>query len=180
MTLVAALQLVETVAIVAGVVFGLVQLRHLRRQRDSLAAMELWRSLQTPTLTRGMTVILDLPADLSVKEVRATLGEDNYFCLLHFMSVWEGLGPLIVRGDLDLDRVDDYFGGMIAVSWQKLRHFVAEQREALGYPTFAEWLQWLAERTAERAPHTKSESAFVKYARWRSPADYRAPFRGKS
>jgi len=49
---------------------------------------------------------------------------------------------------LPLDLVDELIGGYLRASWMRLEPYVARRRITLG-PTFAEWFQWLAERTAE-------------------------------
>ena len=48
------LQIVQTIAVIAGVIFGLDQLRHLRKQQEMQGGAELLRSLQTQDIARAM------------------------------------------------------------------------------------------------------------------------------
>ena len=56
----------------------------------------------------------------------------------------EGLGALVHKGELSLRLVEDFFSGIIVVTWLKLSRFVEEEQSSLGRETWAEWVQWLA------------------------------------
>ena len=49
--------------VITGVIIGVVQIHHYRRQRAELAAIELVRSFQNPEFIHAMRIILDLPAE---------------------------------------------------------------------------------------------------------------------
>ena len=48
------------VLVVAGVVFGLLEVRNYREQRQEVAAMEIMRTFQSPEFTRALRLIMDL------------------------------------------------------------------------------------------------------------------------
>ena len=68
-----ALQLIETLAVVIGVAFGLFQLRQLRYQREVQAGLELLAPLQTPEIAEALLIIHALPDDLTGEELRKRL-----------------------------------------------------------------------------------------------------------
>ena len=74
MSLASALQVIETLAVVIGVAFGLLQLRQLRHQREVQAGLELLAPLQTPEVTEALLIIHGLPDDLAGDELRKRLG----------------------------------------------------------------------------------------------------------
>lgn len=122
MTVQLLLQLLETVAVVGGVVLGLAQLRHLGRVRERTSAMELLHSFQTPEFAKGLVLIYEMPKGLSKAEVVQRLGDDVHL-VYALTTTWESLGILVHRQEIGLDLVADFFSGPIIVSWQKLQKY---------------------------------------------------------
>lgn len=164
------LQIVQTVAVLAGVIFGLDQLRHLRKQQEMQGGAELLRSLQTQDIARAMLLIEALPDNLSREELKARLGDD-WGAVIGLLAVFESMGPLVARGHISIAIYEDFYRGATTVCWTKLKRYAEEQRAA-GWSNFAEWFQWLAERMQERAPMSKDVPAFKRYAAWRRPEDF--------
>jgi len=162
-------ELVSAAAVVVGLLFAGVQLRQFRRVQEREAGLVLLRSYQTRTLARGMLIVFALPDGLSKAQIEARVGEDMT-TLYAMMMVWEGLGPLVQRGQLEMGMVDDFFSGPIAFSWRKLRHYVIDQRAELGRGTLWEWFQWLAERMQEREAATPPVPAHIEHRGWKPRA----------
>ena len=171
MTILLALQLLETAAILIGVGFALIQLRQLYVQRRVQAGAELLKAFQTEQFARGSAVLLEMPDDLSRDEVRAYAGDD-FASVIGMMAVWEGVGPLLARGEMPLELFEDYFSGYVRYCWRKLGRFVREERAHGGNPLFMEWFQWLAERMETNAPACAAAPAFERFATWRGARDY--------
>ena len=53
--------LVNAVAVTAGVIFAAVQIRHYRQQQRREAMLELVRSFQNPSITRAVRRVNSLP-----------------------------------------------------------------------------------------------------------------------
>jgi len=113
----------------------------------------------------GVRAITRLPNNQSKEQVEelATERMDNLYFVL--ASV-EGLGALVHRGELKLELVEDFFSGIIIVTWLKLRRFVEAERKALGRETWGEWVQWLAERIIEREGTRPVIPAHIEYQDW--------------
>ena len=162
------LQIVETLAIVFGVIFAAFQLNQLRISRHQQAISELVRSFQTPEFAEALNIVYNLPDGLGKQEVEDLVG-DRFHIVYALMTTWESLGILVHRGEIDIDMVDDFFSGPINVSWRKLQGHVMGEREMLGRETIEEWFQWLHERLAERESHEAPVPAHIAHRDWTPP-----------
>lgn len=158
------LQAIQTVAVLVGVVFGLVQLRQFRHERDVQAGAAMLQSLQQPDTGAAMLLLASLPDDLSGDELKARLGKD-FDAVIALASMFESLGPLVARGHVPIDIYEDYYRGATVICWGKLRRHIEESRGS-GWTNLFEWFQWLAERMAERAPLGKDIPAYERFRRW--------------
>lgn len=160
--------LTSAAAVVVGLLFALVQLRQFRRVQEREAGMALLRSYQTRTLARALLIVFELPDGLGKAEVEARVGGEMA-TLYAMMTIWESLGILVHRGQVDLAMVDDFFSGPIVLSWGKLHRYVDEQREELCRGTLWEWFQWLGEQMLERESATPPVPAHIAHRRWLPP-----------
>jgi hypothetical protein len=167
MSLTAIVDLITAAALVFGVVFGAVQLRHLRDQRRVQSDLELLHSYQTPEFVRGFILSWRLPEGLPMQEIESRLGEDMRH-LYFLMATWESLGVLVHRRDIPLELVEDFFSGAIVVSWRSLRTLVEAERQLTSRDTAFEWFQWLAERILEREAASLPVPAYIEHAKWRA------------
>lgn len=164
------LQAIETIAVVAGVVFGLVQLRQLRLQREVQAGIELLHPLQAPQAAEALMAIHALPDGLTGDQLHQYLGQ-RFGAVMGVLGLFESLGPLIARGHVPIEMYGDSYRGVTVICWRKMRPYIEERRRH-GWPNLFEWLQWLAERMEERADLTSDVPAFERFASWKSGADY--------
>ena len=165
-----ALQLVETSAIVIGVVFGLIQLRQIRHQREVQAGLELLAPLQTPESAETLLLLHDLPDNLSGDDLRRRLG-DRFKATLATLALFESLGPIVARGHVPLEMYAEFYRGPTLLCWRKFRRFIEEERSN-GWPSLFEWLQWLAERMEERPLRNADLPAYERLSNWKSSKDY--------
>lgn len=164
------LQLIQTVAVVIGIGFGLIQLRQLRHQRESAAGNELLRLLQAPDMADTVLFLHQLPDDLDSAALRQRLG-DRFGPVMNLLAMFESLGPLVARGHVPLDMYAEYYRGPTLLCWAKLHRYVEEQRAA-GWPTLFEWVEWLADRMRERVGAAEDLLAAQRFGAWRSPRDF--------
>jgi len=164
------LQAIETAAVVIGVVFGLIQLRQLRYQREIQAGIELLRPLHSPVMPENVMAVHALPDGLTAKQIREELG-DRFGSILAVLGLFESLGPVIARGHIPIEMYADSYRGVTVICWKKMKPWIEEQR-AQGWPNLFEWLQWLADRMNERADLSSDLPAFEQFSAWKSGADY--------
>ena len=165
-----ALQIIQAAAVVAGVAFGLAQLRQLQRQRDVSAAIELLRPLQVPETAAAVLRLHALPENLDSASLKAELGPE-FGSAVALLAIFESLGPLVARGHIPIELYADFYRGATVLSWSKMKRYVEEQREA-GWVNLFEWLQWLADQMERRKAWGDDVPAFERFRQWKSVADY--------
>ena len=165
-----ALQLIQTVAVVIGVAFGLIQLRQLREQREVQAGLELLAPMQTPEVAEALLTIHELPDNLPGADLRQRLGT-QYKPAMATLALFESLGPVVARGHVPIEMYAEFYRGPTILCWRKFRRYIEEERHR-GWPTLFEWLQWLAERLEERTPADSDWPAHQRFAGWKRSADY--------
>jgi len=159
--------LVNAIAVTAGVIFAAVQIHHYRQQRRRDAMLELVRSFQSPPFTRALHRINSLPDAANRQQIRETLGPDGEDDVFLVGLTWESLGVLVFRHEITLDLIGDFFSGAISISWRKLQAFVEQDRLSLKRETVWEWFQWLAERMLEREKRLKPTPAHIAHRDWK-------------
>src|SRR5437763_3453385 len=92
--------LINAIAVTAGVIFAAAQIRQYRQRRERDAMLELVRSFQSPAFTAALRRVLSLPdgADSAkIREVDGAAGEDEVF--LDSLT-WGSIGVLVFRSEV--------------------------------------------------------------------------------
>jgi Domain of unknown function (DUF4760) len=162
--------LINAMAVTAGVIFAAVQIRQYRhrRQRDAMAALV--RSFQTPSFSHALRRVSSLPDKVARDQIPQLLGADGEDHIYSLLTSWEALAILLYHKEVTIDLVDDFFSGPIIVTWRKLSQYIEETRTEANRETYFEWVQWLAERMIERESKTPALPAFVAHRNWRPNA----------
>jgi hypothetical protein len=96
-------QVIETVAVIVGIIFAILQIRLYTRNKRREAAIELLHSFQTPSFAKALNLVYNLPDGLSKEKVEECLGNEFYLAYA-LMTTWERKG----RGK-DEDRKAEYY-----------------------------------------------------------------------
>ncbi len=110
----------------------------------------------------AVQLVLALPDDLSAKELRKRLSEDEMRQVTLVHARFEALGVMVYRGDISLKWVDEMYRYTAVSSWEKLEQLTLARRK--DYNGTWEWHQWLVERLRER--HQNPVPAYEAYADW--------------
>ena len=162
-------QVVSALAVVAAVVFGLVQIRQFRLQRRDTAGVELVRSFLDAQFTQSYRLITSLPADASAEQLRAGDVAMEDAALIIGMR-YEAIGLLVYRGILPLSLVSKLIGGVGIDLWSRIRAWAAGRREKQSREHFLEWFQWLVEQVERRGRSTEPP-AYLEHRGWNPPAE---------
>ncbi|HET9857095.1 MAG TPA: hypothetical protein VFP99_04610 [Chthoniobacterales bacterium] len=154
------------ITVLTGVIFGWFEVRHLRREREERAAFELLHTMLTSEWLRSAVLVDSVPDD-----VAATILEGNEKLLDAFHSIGlilEAVGYAVYARMVPLSMVDDMMGGIVRVTWRKMKNYIGHDRARSGSQKGWEWFQWLYEQL-ER--HTTSKTslrvgAFEAYRDW--------------
>jgi hypothetical protein len=160
------LNLITTLAVVAGLVFAGLQIRDAERARAAEQRLVLVRSFESPDFMRAMKLIMDLPDGLSMAEVDARSG-DGGFTVYYWLGAMETMGILVHHRHIDLELVDDFFSGPLLITWRRLERYVRENRQAQQRDTMHEWFEWLVDRMRDRETRHPPVPASVGEAGWR-------------
>jgi hypothetical protein len=168
-TLASLSQILGVIAVVAAVVFGLLQGRQFRVQRRDAAGAELVRSFQDAYFVHAYQVLSALPANASAEEFRAA-GPAVEEAALALGMRYELVGLLVFREIMPLSLVAQSTGSVAIQFWGKMRAWVLEKRVAEAQPHLLEWFQWLIEQLEKRNRRAEAP-AFVRYRDWRPPPE---------
>jgi hypothetical protein len=166
MTISVIIQIVSTVAMTLGIVFGILNLRNFQAARKREAAILMLNSFQTMEFVRGLLFVFDLP-DHATDEDLEKLPEEKFMTIYLVLGTWERLGILVFRNEIDIDLVDDAFSGPILQSWIKLGKYIEAFRARVNRDTGFEWFQWLTERMLEREEHGSAVPAYIAHRNWK-------------
>ncbi len=158
--------LINAIAVTAGVIFAAAQISYYRRRRRRDAMLELVRSFQSPTFSKALRSVIELPDNASANEIRETLGPDGEDLIVHLTATWETIGVLLFHGEFTIDIVDDFFSGPILISWRKLLPYTLDLRKRYQRETWSEWFHWLAERMTEREKLSPPVPAYIAHRTW--------------
>ena len=78
-------------AVIAGVVFAVIQIRQYREGKQREIALELLRSFQTPDFAKALMTVYNMPGDLTKGEIEAHAGNDMHL-VYALTTTWESLG----------------------------------------------------------------------------------------
>ena len=162
------INLISALILLAGLGFAVLQVRQFRLVREREISLELLRSYQTREFAAASYLVLSLPNNLTAEEIEERL-VDRMESLYVLFATFESLGILVFRGEVSLDTVDDYFSGLIVISWQKLRPYIYRLRKQENRETLAEWMEWLHDRMADRERQGEPLPAHIAHRSWTPP-----------
>ena len=84
--------LINAMAVTAGVIFAAAQIRYYRQRRQREAMLELVRSFQSAAFTNALRRVLSLPDGADTKKIREVLGPDGEDAVYLVSLTWESLG----------------------------------------------------------------------------------------
>lgn len=157
-------QIIGTITIVGGTIFGLIQLNELKKQRRDSVAGELMRAFMDYDLANALTIIRGLPDAISVEELRRAGPEAERAAVL-ICTRFETMGLLAFQRIAPFKLVVELAGGIVVVMWRKLGAWLDHVRSEQDQPSWAEWFQWLAQQCD--AAKKQSVPAHLREADWR-------------
>src|SRR5438552_18850175 len=95
--------LVNAIAVTAGVIFAATQIRDYRRQRRRESMLSLVRSFQSPSFAQALRRVVELPSDTRGKQIQEILGTSGEDMIAHLTGTWESIGVLVIHTELTLN-----------------------------------------------------------------------------
>jgi hypothetical protein len=159
------LQLVTLAALLAGILFGILEIRRVAKSRAEKAALEVFDITVQREVMDALTLILDLPKDADPEKIRGSAELRRSSELL--MTLFEYWGIMVYYRVAPLRTLDLIVGGLVCGSWDRLHRYVEWERDTTGVLVRAEWFQWLADRLNEYPQPEKKVGAHVAFADWK-------------
>lgn len=155
------------IAVVVGLVFGILEIRHARREREERASFEVVHAIMTSHWIDSAPIVRSLDETLTPDQLQADKGLLQAAHSVAF--ILEALGYAVFKRIVRLETVDDLVGGSVRVAWRKLQPYAEHERKRTGSRKSWEWFQWLAERLDDRrGPLAQQRGAYQIYRDWRA------------
>jgi hypothetical protein len=165
MTLFSIIDLISSLTVIAGVIFGLLEFRNFKSARKREAALTLMQSFMSPEYNAVIPIVFDMPEGLSPDEIVKEMGgKANIF---NFLSTFESLGVLVFHREISLDLADDYFSSPTLAAWRKLSPYILDWREKNQRPVGWEWVEWLHDQMAKRESKASPIPAQIAHKDWK-------------
>lgn len=132
------------VTVIVGVIFGLLEARRLRRDREERAALEAVHALMTQAYMDSFLVVQTIPDGATATEIHSDPKLTQAARAVGIII--EGLGFAVFERIVPLRIIDNFASGSVRVSWRKLKPYVEFERQRTGSQKSFEWFQWLAEQ----------------------------------
>ncbi|MHB1195000.1 MAG: DUF4760 domain-containing protein [Longimicrobiales bacterium] len=160
------LNVLQTVAIVGGLVYGGIQLAQVRDEQHRQADAQMAQSFLTAEFIKGYTFVLTMPDSLDFQTLQTEYPQEVTGMML-VTQTFETIGIMVYRGDIELATVDDFLGTGVMDCWRKLQPMTVQYRLDSHAPSIAEWFQWLAERLQEYRTGDTPAPAYEAYRYWK-------------
>jgi hypothetical protein len=144
--------IVVAVSVVVGLVFTLMELRHLARTRRTDVIMRIYDRFGSKEIVEAMN---------SVGRLRSTKPEfppqGGLTGATQIAIIFEGLGVLLEQNLIDIELVDSLFGPTLVSLWDPIHPVIVGMRESLKQPFFFSHFEALHDRLEEyRKDHSKA------------------------
>jgi hypothetical protein len=130
---------VSTLAVLAGVIVGVRELRHFSRVREADVIRAISEKVANPEFIRNFLLIIRM----NYKTYDQIKGKPEEVAMITWLTFMESLGLAVKRGIVSLDVVDDYWHGTIRQVWKACEPVLQSYREEYKFPEIGEWTEYL-------------------------------------
>jgi len=137
------------VSAIIALVFGIVQVNTVTRDRQERLTLEALRNFNTREFSELMNYVTahNIPP---THEDWQKLPAREGIIITQFAQEMESLGILVAERLIDIELVDKTIGSLVSIAWDKYKVMIEDSRRKRTDPFLCEYFQWLAERIDER------------------------------
>ena len=147
---------VAAVSVVVGVVFTILELRHMTRTRRTDVIMRIYDRFGTKEMVEAIYSVGQLRSETSP----SLPPKGGLTGVIQIAILFEGLGVLLEQDLIDIKLVDSLFGPTLDALWQPIRPLIYGMRESLKQPSFFSHFEDLYNRLNDyRKGNAESSSA---------------------
>ena len=133
---------VATVSVVVGVIFAVLEVRHMARTRQTDIIMRIYDRFGSKEMVEAIYSVGQLKPDAST----AFPPKGGLVGVIQIAIVFEGLGVLLEQDLIDVRLVDSLFGPTLDTLWEPIRPLIYGMRDSLKQPTFFSHFEYLHNR----------------------------------
>jgi hypothetical protein len=134
--------IVTTVSIVVGVVFTILEIRHLARTRKTEVIMKIYDRFGTREVVEAINRVGNAKFE-NIAEYGKKYGFTNVTMIA---ELFEGIGVLLEQNLIDIKMVDKLFGPTLNLLWVRMKPVLYAMREGLKEPFFFSHYGYLINR----------------------------------
>ena len=134
--------IIVTVSVVIGVLFTLMELRHLTKTRRTDVIMRIYDRFGSKEIVEAMFSVGQLRPGASP----SFPPKGGLTGVTQIAIVFEGLGVLLEQELIDIKLVDSLFGPTLDALWEPIRPLIYWMRESLKQPSFFSHFEYLHSR----------------------------------
>jgi hypothetical protein len=131
--------IVTTVSIAIGVIFTLLELRHLAKTRRTEIIMKIYDRFSSREMVEAMNKVGSAKFE-SLDDYRKKYGFTE---ITEVAVLFEGLGVLLEQNLIDIKMVDRLFGPTVNLLWETVKPVLYAMRKGLNEPFFFSHFEYL-------------------------------------
>lgn len=136
--------IVVAVSVVLGLLFTVMELRHMAQTRRTDVIMRIYERFGTKEMVEAMNRV----GRLRFEKVE-TVPQELLTAFAEVAVVFEGLGVLLEQNLIDVKLVDSLFGPTLDTLWEPMKPLIDGMRASLQQPYFFSHFESLHERLAK-------------------------------
>jgi DNA-binding ferritin-like protein (Dps family) len=134
--------IVTTLSIVVGVVFTILEIRHLGKNRKTEVIMKIYDRFGTREIVEAINRVGNARFE-SIEDYNKKYGFTD---VTQIAELFEGIGVLLEQGLIDIKMVDKLFGPTLNLLWVRMKPVLYSMREGLNEPFFFSHYEYLINR----------------------------------
>jgi hypothetical protein len=138
--------IVAATSVVIGIIFAVLELRNVVRQRQTDLVMRLHQRFGTKEFTESWEQIMNT----EVKDYDDFVKQKGLSELVHVGSFFDGIGILLHRKLIDIDLAYELFSESTKMIWEKIDPVIEGARKQLIQPKWAGWFEYLYNEMKKR------------------------------
>jgi hypothetical protein len=131
--------IVTTVSIAIGVIFALLELRHLTETRKTEIIMKIYDRFGSRELVEAMSKVGTARFE-TLEDYRKKYGFTE---VTEIAVLFEGLGVLLEQNLIDIEMVDRLFGPTLNSLWERMMPVIYAMRKGINEPFFFSHFEYL-------------------------------------
>jgi hypothetical protein len=146
--------IVVTVSVVIGVVFTLLEIRHLARTRRTDVIMKIYERFGSKEIVEAIIKV----GGAKFENFDDYVKKYGLIDVVQIITIFEGVGVLLEQGLVDINLVDCLFGPSLNTVWESnIQTVINGMRKGLNQPLFFQHFDYLYKRlNAYHKEHAKA------------------------